>query len=191
MIARACALVALFLAFAPAVATAQTTTYNVSGTFDAGVGTYTGTLTFNGTVVTAANITTSAGTVWGFGGNGAFPANSAIAGSTYATVLGFNNSSSLVSVLAGPAGVNQRGFSFVFNPLLGTVSPDATEGREFVCNTADCGARAGLRVASGAAANVVMGPAPVPTLSEWAMILFGTILAGGAALYIQRRQQFA
>lgn len=34
------------------------------------------------------------------------------------------------------------------------------------------------------------GPAPaaVPTLSEWAMILFGTILAGGAALYIQRRK---
>ncbi|WP_428151499.1 IPTL-CTERM sorting domain-containing protein [Brevundimonas sp.] len=29
---------------------------------------------------------------------------------------------------------------------------------------------------------------PVPTLSEWAMILFGTLLAGGAALYIQRRQ---
>lgn len=42
----------------------------------------------------------------------------------------------------------------------------------------------------------VTGPAPlasstptsVPTLSEWALILFGTILAGGAALYIQRRR---
>ncbi len=31
-------------------------------------------------------------------------------------------------------------------------------------------------------------PATIPTLSEWAMILFGTVLAGGAALYIQRRQ---
>lgn len=30
--------------------------------------------------------------------------------------------------------------------------------------------------------------AAVPTLSEWALILFGLILAGGAALYIQRRQ---
>ncbi|WP_298163341.1 IPT/TIG domain-containing protein [Brevundimonas sp.] len=28
----------------------------------------------------------------------------------------------------------------------------------------------------------------IPTLSEWAMILFGLLLAGGAALYIQRRQ---
>lgn len=31
-------------------------------------------------------------------------------------------------------------------------------------------------------------PASVPTLSEWAMILFGLLLAGSAALYIQRRQ---
>ncbi|WP_367118068.1 IPTL-CTERM sorting domain-containing protein, partial [uncultured Brevundimonas sp.] len=29
----------------------------------------------------------------------------------------------------------------------------------------------------------------VPTMSEWAMILLGTILAGGAALYIQRQQR--
>lgn len=36
----------------------------------------------------------------------------------------------------------------------------------------------------------VVPPAPVPTLSEWAMIVLGTILAGGAALYIQRRRQF-
>lgn len=30
----------------------------------------------------------------------------------------------------------------------------------------------------------------IPTMTEWAMILFGTILAGGAAVYIQRRRQF-
>jgi hypothetical protein len=30
--------------------------------------------------------------------------------------------------------------------------------------------------------------APVPTLSEWALILFGLVLAGGAALYIQRQR---
>ena len=34
-------------------------------------------------------------------------------------------------------------------------------------------------------------PAAVPTLSEWAMILFGLLLAGGAALLIQRRQVIA
>lgn len=32
--------------------------------------------------------------------------------------------------------------------------------------------------------------APVPTLSEWAMIILGTVLAGGAALYVQRRKGF-
>ncbi|MFC5346087.1 IPTL-CTERM sorting domain-containing protein [Brevundimonas staleyi] len=33
-------------------------------------------------------------------------------------------------------------------------------------------------------------PAPVPTLSEWAMILLGLMLAGGAALHLQRRRAF-
>ena len=31
-------------------------------------------------------------------------------------------------------------------------------------------------------------PAPVPTLSEWAMIVLGLILAGGTALHLQRRR---
>lgn len=31
-------------------------------------------------------------------------------------------------------------------------------------------------------------PAPVPTLSEWAMILLGVLLAGSAALYLHRRR---
>jgi len=35
---------------------------------------------------------------------------------------------------------------------------------------------------------ILTTPATIPTLSEWAMILFGLSLAGGAALYIQRRQ---
>ncbi|MCO8031218.1 IPTL-CTERM sorting domain-containing protein [Brevundimonas diminuta] len=33
-------------------------------------------------------------------------------------------------------------------------------------------------------------PAPVPTLTEWAMILLGVLLAGGAALTLHRRRQF-
>ena len=32
-------------------------------------------------------------------------------------------------------------------------------------------------------------PAPVPTLSEWAMILLGGLLASGAALHLHRRRQ--
>ncbi len=34
-------------------------------------------------------------------------------------------------------------------------------------------------------------PAAIPTMSEWAMIFFSVLLAGGAALYIQRRQMAA
>lgn len=185
---------ALLLAVIPAAAAAQSTTYNVSGTFNFGTGTYAGTVTYDGSEVSAANITTSAGNVWGAAGNAAFPGGSAISGATYSTILGtVGNNSTTVTLLAGPAGLNQRLFSFSFNPALGTVSPDATEGSERVCETADCGSQATLRSAVGTAANDVVGPppAPVPTLSEWAMILFGATLAAGAALLIQRRRQFA
>jgi hypothetical protein len=34
-------------------------------------------------------------------------------------------------------------------------------------------------------------PAPIPTMSEWATILLGLILASAAALYIRRRQLIA
>lgn len=34
-------------------------------------------------------------------------------------------------------------------------------------------------------------PAPIPTLSEWAMIALGTVLAGGTALTIQQRHKTA
>ena len=35
---------------------------------------------------------------------------------------------------------------------------------------------------------LVAAPTAVPTLSEWAMMVFGTLLAGGGALYIRRRR---
>lgn len=40
----------------------------------------------------------------------------------------------------------------------------------------------------GVFVGAVAAPAPVPTLSEGAMILFGMLLAGGAAVYVQRRR---
>lgn len=39
--------------------------------------------------------------------------------------------------------------------------------------------------------NTVPVPAPVPTMTEWAMILLGLMLAGGAAMMIQRRRMAA
>jgi len=38
---------------------------------------------------------------------------------------------------------------------------------------------------------VAAAPASIPTLSEWAMILLGVALAGGAALTLHRRRQAA
>lgn len=47
----------------------------------------------------------------------------------------------------------------------------------------------GLRVGDGLVTfTYTAGPAPVPTMSEWAMILFALMLAGGAAMMIQRRR---
>lgn len=37
----------------------------------------------------------------------------------------------------------------------------------------------------------VAAPAPVPTMNEWAMILFGAALAAGAALWLQKRRALA
>jgi uncharacterized repeat protein (TIGR01451 family) len=37
--------------------------------------------------------------------------------------------------------------------------------------------------------SIVVAPAAVPTLTEWAMILLGSLLAGGAALLLHRRRQ--
>ena len=41
---------------------------------------------------------------------------------------------------------------------------------------------------TGPAAVVIAPAASVPTMSEWAMILFGLLLVGGAAVMIQRRR---
>ena len=50
-------------------------------------------------------------------------------------------------------------------------------------------------VAAGAELNVVVdfdaAPVPVPTLTEWAMIILGLLLAGAGALFVARRRQFA
>ncbi|WP_428152441.1 IPTL-CTERM sorting domain-containing protein [Brevundimonas sp.] len=42
--------------------------------------------------------------------------------------------------------------------------------------------------ASGTASLTVQAPTPVPTLPEWAMILMGLMLAGGAAAVVQRHR---
>ena len=62
------------------------------------------------------------------------------------------------------------------------------------CNFANIDGRSSTASAGGPVVTLGPpggGPAAVPTLSEWAMILLGVILAGCAALYVQRRQHAA
>lgn len=76
-------------------------------------------------------------------------------------------------------------YSFTFDAtILRANSTDPYADGTFIRNYSD------LDVSHDAAFQVtqVAAAAAVPTLSEWAMILFGLVLAGGAALVIQRRR---
>lgn len=67
----------------------------------------------------------------------------------------------------------------------GAVTSVSSNGNliNYAAPVVDCcyGVRSALRLSS-------TPPATIPTLSEWAMILFGLLLAGGAAVMIQRRR---
>ncbi|HRO33355.1 MAG TPA: IPTL-CTERM sorting domain-containing protein [Brevundimonas sp.] len=57
--------------------------------------------------------------------------------------------------------------------------------------TADWGRSLGGELHFSAVFDAPPGPSPIPTLSEWAMILFALALAGGAAWRLQRRSRAA
>lgn len=106
-------------------------------------------------------------------------------GTVLGTITGLNANNATVDITlssAGLAAVNAaRGgvisIGFVSSPT--TAEPDGVFGGSFPSTT--------RRLVLGPAA-VAVSPAPVPTMSEWAMILFGMVLAGAAALYLQRRR---
>jgi len=63
-----------------------------------------------------------------------------------------------------------------------------------VANPNNCGTAFGdgstsVASASGPMTLTVQRAAPIPTMSEWAMILLAVLLAGGAALTVHRRQE--
>ncbi|WP_298159215.1 Ig domain-containing protein [Brevundimonas sp.] len=98
------------------------------------------------------------------------------------TITGGNGTyTCTVSAGSLPAGLVQSGTGGC------TISgiPTTTGSYSFTIVASDTAGSEGTRTFSGSVAE------PVPTLSEWAMILFGLLLAGGAALYIQRRQLIA
>ena len=181
---------AFFVLVAPGSAFAQTATYNVAGTFNApATGTLSGSYVVNTATntIVSANIQVTAGKA--SDGTTDLPANTFIfSGSEQFFRFQFAR--------AIPAN-GERGGLIAFQ---GTKSaPTGVQAfYDAQCIDADC---ANINAANslsrfGTVGTVTNAPppvvaTPVPTMTEWAMILFGAILAGGAALYIQRRQSIA
>lgn len=147
-------------------------------TLPLGSGTFSGTFTYDAdtNVYSAVNIVTV----------GAAPAGAAYVRPALADVDGLSNQMLLVR----PTALNaEKLYVYFSSPLTnagGTVSVGYVY--EGVCPE-DCVSVTPYRNQVGP--GVITGSpvaSPVPTLSEWAMILFGTVLAGGAALYLQRRR---
>ncbi|GEM_PF-859666 len=87
-------------------------------------------------------------------------------------------------------------YAFVQSNSLCTARGDNTGGNTFGlgCAAQTSNAAQGASQASASAVTISLTPPPppaVPTMSEWAMILLGVLLAGGAALQLQRRRQTA
>lgn len=173
---------ALFILLTPAAALAQTATYNVSGTFDLpATGTYSGSYVVNTTnnTIVSANFTSTSGTARD--GATVIPASSFISARP-------NTGGQFVVAASLPAN-GVRGAQVTLTSI---VAPSSfVEIREAVCDNADCSSLTGnntsIRVSSTGTVALAV-PTPVPSLSDWALILFGLMLAGGAALYVQRRQ---
>lgn len=173
-------------------AAAQTRTYNFSGNYNFGTstGTYTGSYTVDYATnrVTSGSSTSSAGT--SFPGP---PVSGASEGNLYLPSYVANGTGfSLVEAGAAPG---RRYVSLNVGNSLDATAPTFSSLEERVCVNTACDQTSISRVAFGGG-TIVAGPlipvavaAPVPTMSEWALILFGAVLAGSAALFVQRRRK--
>ena len=132
--------------------------------------TYQGVASHNGTywTVTWSNVTPACA------GSSLFSAGSL----AVANIDGFDTALSIMSVAARIDG-NDANF---FPSPAGVMSKLTFNGQD----SFQCDGHTFLLPGYGAPA-----PVPIPTLSEWAMILLGVALAGGAALTLLRRRQAA
>lgn len=161
-------------------------------------------------VLTAPNdrLTTFAVTIEGFGGGGTFVAQvyawngTALTGSpiyTSAPITPANgkNPYTFTPPAGGAVVTPGQSYALVFtatgntgNIPYGSSNPEPSSQLWFA-SSASATTLSSLN-ANDAVFSATFAAAPptatVPTLSEWAMIMFGVILAGSAALYIQRRR---
>ncbi len=110
---------------------------------------------------------------------GLAPANGSTAGGTQVVITGTNLSSATAVTFGGAAGAITANTA----TSITVTSPTRPAGVADVVVTT-----AGGSSPNTVADDFTYAVPPVPTLSEWAMILLGAILAGGAALTIQRRR---
>ncbi|WP_447909106.1 IPTL-CTERM sorting domain-containing protein [Brevundimonas bullata] len=186
-------LAALWMAMAclvlPTAALAVPVNHTFNGTFNGGssTGTYSGSFTYETTTqkVTTASVTVSAG----LSDDGA-PRSVA----TYNTVA----DSSVVhfTVTNAPIGMGNRTFVLVADTdNFGSATPVLSMAYDGRCTNAPCTginqADPGTSSSSPPIALNQPQPAPVPTMSEWAMIVMGLMLAGVAAVMVQRRRMAA
>ncbi len=169
---------ALTAAATPALAADRT--YTVSGTYD-DTGTLSGSFTYDAArnTYSSVSITTTSG--------------SSRAGASFSVVVpALSNSTRLIlqsnigSATGGPGLYLRMSPGLTESTTTTSVTPLTVEGG---CATPDCSALVQPYRAVTVGTVAYKMPAAIPTMSEWAMILMGTMLAGGAALYIQRRQR--
>lgn len=178
----------LGLTLAAGSAWAQPVNYQFSGTFDQNLatGNFSGTFTYDpaSDSVTAATVTVQ---------DGLTNTGAARVVTTYNVVS--NSAPQFFIVTTAPTGAGNRAFLIQFLASnLNAATPAASAAIDLLCNNAACttlnNAPSTTSTSSSALSlsPVAVAPAAIPTMSEWAMIFFGVLLAGGAALYIQRRQ---
>lgn len=91
------------------------------------------------------------------------------------------------------SGTIPPGLTFTNNGMSATVAGTPTTAGPYIF-TINSSGMVGMTPVNGSQTyNVTVQPgvSAVPTLSEWAMILFALCLAGGAALYVQRHRRLA
>lgn len=174
---------AVSMCLAAGAASAAPVTYMVDGTFNyqGSSGTYSGTFSFDAVtnVYSGVDIWTTAGRA-NDGVSTLPPARLIFAQGSQPHTVAFTE-------LAG--GTGGQGLVLFFSPTLAQASPRVALAVNGICSNANCSGF-GPVWRDGTAPGALLwlaGPLPIPTLSEWAALLFALMLAGGGALMLRRR----
>lgn len=183
MLFRVLAVAALFVFGLASAAKAAPVTYTINGTFNGGpeTGTYSGTFTYDATADIASNVAiTLSG---GLSRDGTTVLPPTLINTSY-----FATDSTLI-LLAGPVAAGQRGIVLQILPDFASPAPLVVSVREGRCSVANCSLFGSPNNARRDSTNAVLAvAAPVPTVTEWAMMALALLLAT-MGLWQVRRQR--